>query len=157
MPKEIPANVLRSVLCAIGLLVLGTLSSVYSIMNVGGVTAGFCCVVVSSSCWFVFWQKSPRPLDCSSCRSLPPSPTGLALFISGMVLWRVEGTSALIGLWVCGLLVFIPGFYFTRVAYLARQGAAGYSWADIPEWPTEWILSQRSLPIGFLWPCFRVV
>jgi len=74
-------------------------------------------------------------LDCS-LQVISPYP-GLALFISGMVLWRVEGTSALIGLWVCGLLVFIPGFYFTRVAYLARQGAAGYSWADIPEWPTE--------------------
>ena len=38
---------------------------------------------------------------------------GLAMFISGMVLWRTEGSHALIGLWVLGLLVFIPGFYFT--------------------------------------------
>ena len=35
------------------------------------------------------------------------------MFISGMVLWRTEGTHALIGLWVLGLLVFIPGFYYT--------------------------------------------
>jgi hypothetical protein len=35
------------------------------------------------------------------------------MFIAGMVLWQVEGTQALIGLWVLGLLVFIPGFHFT--------------------------------------------
>lgn len=44
---------------------------------------------------------------------VPLPPPGLAMFISGMVLWRTEGTHALIGLWVLGLLVFIPGFYFT--------------------------------------------
>lgn len=59
------------------------------------------------------------------------------MFVSGLVLWRVEGTSALIGLWICGLLVFIPGFYFCRVAYHAYKGTAGYSWADIPDWPAE--------------------
>ena len=59
------------------------------------------------------------------------------MFISGMVLWTTEGTSAMIGLWVCGLLVFIPGFYFTRIAYYAYKGTAGYSWADIPDWPAE--------------------
>ncbi|KAG7666996.1 hypothetical protein Ndes2526B_g04516 [Nannochloris sp. 'desiccata'] len=62
---------------------------------------------------------------------------GLAMFISGMVLWTTEGTSAMIGLWVCGLLVFIPGFYFTRIAYHAYKGTAGYSWTDIPDWPAE--------------------
>lgn len=35
------------------------------------------------------------------------------MFISGMVLWQTEGSHALIGLWVLGMLVFIPGFYFT--------------------------------------------
>lgn len=35
------------------------------------------------------------------------------MFISGMVLWHTEGTEALIGLWVLGFLVFIPGFHFT--------------------------------------------
>jgi hypothetical protein len=35
------------------------------------------------------------------------------MFISGLVLWQTEGSHALIGLWVLGLLVFIPGFHFT--------------------------------------------
>jgi hypothetical protein len=61
---------------------------------------------------------------------------GLAMLVAGLVLWQVEGMSALIGLWVCGLLVLIPGVYFTRVAYLAYKGVEGYSWADIPDWPS---------------------
>lgn len=61
---------------------------------------------------------------------------GLAMFISGLVLWRTEGQSALIGLWICGLLVFIPGFYYTRIAYLVWRGRRGYSWEDIPDLPT---------------------
>lgn len=61
---------------------------------------------------------------------------GLAMVVAGLVLWQVEGISALIGLWVCGLLVLIPGVYFTRVAYLAYKGVEGYSWADIPDWPS---------------------
>jgi hypothetical protein len=59
------------------------------------------------------------------------------MFISGLVLWQTEGTSAFIGLFVCGLLVFIPGFYFTRIAYMASWGRAGYSWNDLPDWPAE--------------------
>jgi hypothetical protein len=59
------------------------------------------------------------------------------MFVSGLVLWSIEGTSALIGLWVCGMLVFIPGFYFSRLAWYAYRGRAGYSWADIPDWPEE--------------------
>lgn len=35
-------------------------------------------------------------LPPTSCRS-----TGLAMFISGLVLWQTEGQPALIGLWVC--------------------------------------------------------
>jgi hypothetical protein len=52
------------------------------------------------------------------------------MFISGLVLWQTEGNSALIALFVLGLLVFIPGFYFTR--YVGRSAAA----------------SLRSLPTG---------
>ena len=68
----------------------------------------------------------PAAPDCSAAAGtataaqaaplLRPSsttPAGLTMFISGMVLWQTEGTEALIGLWVLGLLVFIPGFYFT--------------------------------------------
>ena len=55
------------------------------------------------------------------------------MFISGLVLWQVEGTSALIGLWVCGLLAFIPGAYYTRLAWQAYNGRS--SWEHIPDWP----------------------
>lgn len=48
-------------------------------------------------------------------------PAGLTMLIAGLVLWRTEGRDALIGLWVCGSLVFIPGAYFTCAA---RLGAA---------------------------------
>ena len=46
------------------------------------------------------------------------------MFVAGLVLWRTDGNSALIALWVLGLLVFIPGFYFLRIAYKARQCSA---------------------------------
>jgi hypothetical protein len=59
------------------------------------------------------------------------------MFLSGVILWSIEGTSALIGLWVCGLLVFIPGFYFTRLAWHAARGTPGYGWDGIPDWPAE--------------------
>ncbi|PRW60621.1 ATP-dependent DNA helicase isoform A [Chlorella sorokiniana] len=49
------------------------------------------------------------------------------MFISGLVLWQTEGQSALIGLWVCGLLVFIPGFHFTRIAYLLTPRSGSYA------------------------------
>lgn len=58
---------------------------------------------------------------------------GLAMLIAGLVLWQTEGLSALIGVWVCGLLVLIPGVYFSRIAYYAYKGVQGYTWADIPD------------------------
>ena len=53
------------------------------------------------------------------------------MFVSGLVLWQVEGTSAFIALLVLGSLVFIPGFYFTRIAYKAYKGHRGYTWDDV--------------------------
>lgn len=62
------------------------------------------------------WPSGCRRRRCrltaACCRPLP-SCAGLTMFVSGLVLWQTEGNSALIGLWICGLLVFIPGFYFT--------------------------------------------
>jgi hypothetical protein len=34
---------------------------------------------------------------------------------------------------VLGSLTFVPGAYFTRVAYLAHRGVEGYSMRDIPD------------------------
>lgn len=54
------------------------------------------CIFVKAARIFVYLN---RFLDLS----------GLALFISGLVLWRTEGNNALIALFVLGMLVFIPG------------------------------------------------
>lgn len=58
---------------------------------------------------------------------------GVSMLIAGLVLWQTEGLSALIGVWVCGILVLIPGVYVSRIAYYAYKGVEGYTWADIPE------------------------
>jgi hypothetical protein len=34
---------------------------------------------------------------------------------------------------VLGSICFLPGFYHTRIAYLAWKGVAGYSLSDIPD------------------------
>lgn len=44
----------------------------------------------------------------------PPAPAGIALF-------------------VLGSLTFLPGFYHTRIAYLAWRGVSGFSFKDIPD------------------------
>lgn len=40
---------------------------------------------------------------------------------------------AAIALLVLGSICFLPGFYHTRIAYLAWRGVAGYSLSDIPD------------------------
>mmetsp|Transcript_6234 Transcript_6234/g.12254 ORF Transcript_6234/g.12254 Transcript_6234/m.12254 type:complete len:162 (+) Transcript_6234:19-504(+) len=58
---------------------------------------------------------------------------GVSMLIAGLVLWQTEGLSALIGVWVCGILVLIPGVYVSRIAYYAYKDVEGYTWADIPD------------------------
>jgi len=82
------------------------------------------------------WQRIPPRKRRSVVFAAVLTCLGLGMVISGLVLWRTEGTSALIGLWVCGVLVLIPGIYFLRIAYhLCRQGNADgyYAWSDIPD------------------------
>lgn len=38
------------------------------------------------------------------------------------------------GFLTIGLLLFIPGFYETRIAYYSMRGAKGYSFTQIPEY-----------------------
>ncbi|KAF7080849.1 hypothetical protein CFC21_084852 [Triticum aestivum] len=33
---------------------------------------------------------------------------------------------------VLGVVIFIPGFYYTRIAYYAYKGYQGFSFANIP-------------------------
>lgn len=88
----------------------------------------------------VLGEISGRPTRLCAALYLDPeppsrvlSPPGLVLFILGLVLWRVEGQAAFIGMFVLGLLVFIPGFHFSRIAYLAYRQRSGYTWEDMPE------------------------
>jgi hypothetical protein len=34
---------------------------------------------------------------------------------------------------IIGSVAFIPGFYYTRLAYYAYRGYAGYTFEDIPD------------------------
>ena len=34
---------------------------------------------------------------------------------------------------IIGSIIFLPGFYFTRIAYKAWKGVEGFSFSDIPE------------------------
>ena len=46
---------------------------------------------------------------------------------------HMEGeTSQVFGFAVLGLLLFLPGFYETRIAYYAWRGAKGYRFSQIP-------------------------
>ncbi|CAM6093016.1 unnamed protein product [Calypogeia fissa] len=36
------------------------------------------------------------------------------------------------GFLILGILIFLPGFYETRMAYYSWRGAKGYSWSSIP-------------------------
>ena len=79
-------------------------------------------------------QRIPPQKRTSVVFAVALTCLGLGMMISGLVLWRTEGTSALIGLWVCGTLVLIPGLYFLRIVwYLCmRQNDGYYNWSDVP-------------------------
>ncbi|KDD71776.1 hypothetical protein H632_c4423p0 [Helicosporidium sp. ATCC 50920] len=62
---------------------------------------------------------------------------GLTLFIAGLVLWAVEHVGAFKGLALLGSLVFIPGAYYTRMAYLIHKRKGYRGWDDFPVFQ-EW-------------------
>ncbi|KAH7388322.1 hypothetical protein KP509_16G070000 [Ceratopteris richardii] len=43
-------------------------------------------------------------------------------------------SSQVYGFLTIGLLLFIPGFYETRIAYYSMRGAKGYAFSQIPEY-----------------------
>lgn len=46
---------------------------------------------------------------------------------------HMEGESSqVVGFLVLGMLLFLPGFYETRIAYYAWRGAKGYKFSQIP-------------------------
>lgn len=60
--------------------------------------------------------------------------TGAIMLTTGIVLWYEAPVDGLaIAMLVLGSICFLPGFYHTRIAYLAWKGVAGYSLSDIPD------------------------
>jgi len=57
---------------------------------------------------------------------------GCALLTSGLLMWY-EGFPHALSMIIIGSIIFLPGFYFTRIAYKAWRGVEGFSFSDIPE------------------------
>uniref|UniRef100_A0A0D3E3G5 Uncharacterized protein n=1 Tax=Brassica oleracea var. oleracea TaxID=109376 RepID=A0A0D3E3G5_BRAOL len=60
---------------------------------------------------------------------------GIVGIVSGFFMaYRGHGTIHLVRVFfiVFGCLVFIPGFYYTRIAYYAYKGYKGFSFSSIP-------------------------
>lgn len=51
----------------------------------------------------------------------------------GSLLTSGSGSGHGVAMTVLGSLTFVPGAFFTRVAYLAHRGVDGYSMRDIPD------------------------
>lgn len=58
---------------------------------------------------------------------------GVIMLITGLVLYFTYPTAHGIPLIVLGCVTFIPGSYYTRIAYLSWKGYRGYSLANIPD------------------------
>uniref|UniRef100_A0A061R7F3 Transmembrane protein 230 n=1 Tax=Tetraselmis sp. GSL018 TaxID=582737 RepID=A0A061R7F3_9CHLO len=57
---------------------------------------------------------------------------GIALFTLGLIQWLFYPEGHWIAMTFLGLLVFVPGFYHTRIAFLAWRGYSGYSFNQLP-------------------------
>ncbi|MCO5609621.1 hypothetical protein L7F22_063851 [Adiantum nelumboides] len=58
----------------------------------------------------------------------------LCLVLSYLIFSGHMDSSQVYGFLTIGLLVFIPGFYETRIAYYSMRGARGYKYSQIPEY-----------------------
>eukprot|EP00878_Enallax_costatus_P005123 GHUV01005385.1.p2 GENE.GHUV01005385.1~~GHUV01005385.1.p2 ORF type:complete len:110 (+),score=21.96 GHUV01005385.1:217-546(+) len=59
---------------------------------------------------------------------------GVSMLIAGICLWyKGPGQGSATALLVLGSICFLPGFYHTRIAYLAWKGVQGYSLDAIPD------------------------
>ncbi|KAK9818398.1 hypothetical protein WJX72_012060 [[Myrmecia] bisecta] len=57
---------------------------------------------------------------------------GFVLLITGLVLWHTDPDSSPLALICLGSVVFLPGFYYSRIAFYAWRGYQGYSFDSIP-------------------------
>ncbi|KAH7279852.1 hypothetical protein KP509_37G040400 [Ceratopteris richardii] len=60
----------------------------------------------------------------------------LCLLVSYLIYSEHMGgdSSQVYGFLIIGLLIFIPGFYETRIAYYSMRGANGYAFSQIPQY-----------------------
>eukprot|EP00891_Asterochloris_glomerata_P001197 jgi/Astpho2/1197/Aster-x0050 len=57
---------------------------------------------------------------------------GVVLLFTGIGLWATDPDAHGLVLFVLGLVIFVPGAYFSRIAYYAYKGREGYSFDAIP-------------------------
>ncbi|KAL3148251.1 hypothetical protein ABBQ38_013722 [Trebouxia sp. C0009 RCD-2024] len=57
---------------------------------------------------------------------------GTVLLFTGIGLWATDPKAHGFVLFTLGLIIFIPGFYFSRIAYYAYKGHPGYTFDVIP-------------------------
>lgn len=144
-PEQIPY---RSVYLAVGLLLAGARPSAAAtrcslpLNRCGHVLPCACCGVLLLRAaelphtaqglppqLLPLLARSPRPASAADRRLLWPHLSvlpGLAMLISGLVLWRTEGQSALIGLWICERRCTLP-------AHRSCLCAAGLGAACLPQ------------------------
>ncbi|KAI8472688.1 MAG: hypothetical protein J3K34DRAFT_413307 [Monoraphidium minutum] len=59
---------------------------------------------------------------------------GFGMLAGGIYLWYTDpGEGSATALLILGSICFLPGSYFTRIAYLAWRGVDGYSLNSIPD------------------------
>ncbi|XP_004488029.1 uncharacterized protein [Cicer arietinum] len=58
----------------------------------------------------------------------------LAIIIGSIMAYNHVGGDTAHGLFfaILGMILFIPGFYYTRIAYYAYKGYKGFSFSNIP-------------------------
>ncbi|AES65378.2 hypothetical protein MtrunA17_Chr2g0299011 [Medicago truncatula] len=58
----------------------------------------------------------------------------LSIIIGSLMAYNHVGGDTAHGLFfaILGMLLFIPGFYYTRIAYYAYKGYKGFSFSNIP-------------------------
>ncbi|KAL0033169.1 hypothetical protein WJX79_007033 [Trebouxia sp. C0005] len=54
------------------------------------------------------------------------------LLFTGIGLWATDPDAHGFVLFTLGLVIFIPGFYYSRISYYAYKGHPGFSFDTIP-------------------------
>ncbi|DBA72779.1 TPA: hypothetical protein ACH3X2_010169 [Trebouxia sp. C0005] len=57
---------------------------------------------------------------------------GTIMLFTGIGLWATDPDAHGFVLFTLGLVIFIPGFYYSRISYYAYKGHPGFSFDTIP-------------------------